>query len=67
MEHCKSCGSKKLVKNGKGPESGQSYKCKECRKTYRSGDLRLKHDLDKRLKVIKMRWYSLYREIRTGF
>ncbi len=54
MKHCKGCGSDKLVKNGKGPEGNQRYKCKECGKTFRSGDLRLKHNLDKRLKVLKM-------------
>lgn len=32
----------------------QRYKCKECGSTYGEGDRRLKHGLEKRLKVIKM-------------
>lgn len=55
MKFCKGCGSEKLVKNGKSPEGIQKYQCKECWGTFREGgDRRLKHSLEKRLKVLKM-------------
>jgi len=54
MENCKNCGSSKLVKNGKNKLGAQRYKCKECRGTFIAGDARLKHGLEKRLKVINM-------------
>ena len=54
MEYCKGCGGDKLVKNGKGPEGKQRYKCKNCGGSFRNGDSRLKHGLEKRIKVIKM-------------
>lgn len=54
MEHCKGCGSKDLVKNGKNKSGAQRYKCKECKSTYIEGDNRLKYGLEKRLRVLKM-------------
>lgn len=54
MKNCKGCGSDKLSKNGKTSNDVQRYKCKECGSTYGEGDRRLKHGLEKRLKVIKM-------------
>lgn len=53
MDICKGCGSKELVKNGT-VKGIQRYRCKECGGTFRSGDLRLKYGLAKRIKVIKM-------------
>jgi transposase-like protein len=50
---CKLCGSSVLIKNGK--ELGvQRYKCKDCNKTFKMGDARLKYSLEKRIKVLKM-------------
>lgn len=54
MENCKGCGSDKLIKNGRNKLGTQRYKCKECGGTFIVGDARLKHGLEKRLKVIKM-------------
>ena len=54
MENCKVCGSIKLIRNGKTSRGVQRYKCKECGGTYGEGDRRLKHGLEKRLRVIKM-------------
>ncbi len=53
-ECCKSCGGEEVVKNGKGPDNKQRYKCKSCGLRFRAGDGRLKHGLEKRLKVIGM-------------
>ena len=50
---CKHCGSDHLVKNGI-VGGKQRYKCKNCQRTSRSGDLRAKYTIDKKLKVIKM-------------
>lgn len=54
MEHCKGCGSEEIVKNGRDKVGTQRYKCKSCGSTYRDGDKRLKHGLEKRLRVINM-------------
>ena len=54
MEKCKGCGSSKLVKNGRNKLGSQRYRCKECVGTFCEGDARLKHGLEKRLKVIQM-------------
>ena len=54
MKNCKCCGNEKLVKNGKNKLGIQRYKCKECGGTFIEGDARLKHGLEKRLKVMKM-------------
>jgi transposase len=54
MENCKGCGSTKLTKNGKNKLGAQRYRCKECGGTFIEGDNRLKHGLEKRLKVINM-------------
>jgi len=54
MEYCKGCASKEIVKNGKGKDGLQRYKCKSCGSTYRDGDKRLKYGLEKRLRVITM-------------
>jgi transposase-like protein len=53
MEKCKSCGGAQRTKNGY-VSGKQRYKCKECGKTYREGDLREKYDAEKKLKVIQM-------------
>ena len=49
---CKHCGSLSGVKNGI-VGGKQRYKCKSCHKTFRDGDERVKHDIDKKIKVIK--------------
>ena len=54
MEICKGCGGSKLVRNGKTRHGVQRYKCKDCGSSYGAGDRRLKHGLEKRLRVIKM-------------
>lgn len=54
MNSCKGCGRAKLVKNGKNKLNNQRYKCKNCGSTFVEGDARLKHGLEKRLKVINM-------------
>ena len=51
---CKHCGNSERVKNGY-VQGKQRYKCKECGKTYREGDLREKYTNERRLRVIK--WY----------
>jgi transposase len=51
---CKHCGNSERVKNGY-VQGKQRYKCKECGKTYREGDLREKYTNEQRLRVIK--WY----------
>lgn len=50
---CKLCGSEKLVKNGTELRV-QRYKCKDCNKTFKMEDARVKYGLEKRLRVIKM-------------
>lgn len=51
---CKHCGSARRVNNGV-VHGKQRYKCKDCGKTYREGDLREKYTNEKRLRVVK--WY----------
>ncbi len=51
---CKHCGSTERVKNG-FVQGKQRYKCLECNKTYREGDLRERYSLETKLRVIK--WY----------
>tara|TARA_B100000003_G_scaffold134373_1_gene120584 strand:- start:316 stop:729 length:414 start_codon:yes stop_codon:yes gene_type:complete len=51
---CKHCGSEHRVNNG-FVHGKQRYKCKDCGKTYREGDLREKYTNEQRLRVIK--WY----------
>ena len=51
---CKHCGSEKRVNNGY-VQGKQRYKCKDCNRTYREGDLREKYSNEQRLRVIK--WY----------
>lgn len=51
---CKQCGSDARVKNGY-VQGKQRYKCKDCGKNYREGDLREKYSTETRLRVIK--WY----------
>ena len=43
---CKHCGGLSSVKNGI-VGGKQRYKCKLCCKTFRDGDERVKHDIDK--------------------
>ena len=54
MRKCKHCGSARYVKNGYVNKK-QRYKCKECEKTFRDGDLREVYSEEKKLRVIK--WY----------
>lgn len=54
MLKCKHCGSDQKVNNGY-VNGKQRYKCKECGKTYRSGDLREKYTNEQRLRCVK--WY----------
>ena len=54
MERCKGCGSDVIVKNGKTRHGKQRYRCTNCSGNYSEGDGRLKHGMEKRLKVIKM-------------
>lgn len=51
---CKFCNSKSLVKYGFF-QGKQKYKCKDCGKVFQEGDLRVKYDFAKQIKVIK--WY----------
>ena len=53
MTKCKHCGSANSIKRGY-VQGKQRYKCKDCSKTYREGDLREKYDSNKKLKVILM-------------
>ena len=54
MKYCKACGHDSFVKNGRTQKGIQRYKCKSCFGTFREGDKRLKHPIEKRIKVIKM-------------
>lgn len=54
MEICKGCGGNKLIRNGRNKLGAQRYKCKNCACTFIEGDKRLKHGLEKRIKVINM-------------
>ena len=49
---CKHCGGLSGVRNGI-VAGKQRYKCKSCQKTSRDGDKRIKHDIDKKIKVLK--------------
>jgi len=51
---CKHCGSKERVKNGY-VQGKQRFKCRECGKSYRDGDLRERYTNEQRLRVVK--WY----------
>ncbi|WP_339041173.1 hypothetical protein [Candidatus Lariskella endosymbiont of Hedychridium roseum] len=53
MLSCKHCGRIGSTKNGyiKGR---QRYKCLECKKSYKSGDMRVKYSLNKKMKVVSM-------------
>lgn len=53
MITCKHCGSGNKVKSGY-IRGKQRYKCKDCYKTYREGDIREKYSTDKKLKVLSM-------------
>lgn len=50
---CKHCGSDNVVKNG-FVENKQRYLCKECNKTTREGDKRVKYSIRSKVKVIKL-------------
>ena len=54
MKYCKLCGGEELVKNGRSRVGQQRYKCKTCKKTIGEGDGRVKYDIEKRIKVMKM-------------
>ncbi|WP_339051810.1 hypothetical protein [Candidatus Lariskella endosymbiont of Epinotia ramella] len=53
MLSCKHCGSIENTKNGY-IKVRQMYKCRGCQKTYKSGDMRVKYSLDKKMKVAGM-------------
>lgn len=53
MERCKHCGSCNSIKNGFAGNK-QRYRCKDCGKSYRDGDLREKYSMEKKLKVLAM-------------
>jgi transposase-like protein len=53
MIKCKHCGGNNKVKNGYVREK-ERYKCKDCGKTYREGDLREKYSPEQRFKVLTM-------------
>ena len=53
MENCKYCLSDKLVKNGI-VHGKQRFKCKDCGKNSRAGDLREKYSTEVKIKVVKM-------------
>ena len=51
---CKHCGSGLFVKNG-FVQGKQRYKCRDCGRTFRAGDGRVKYDMATRLRVLA--WY----------
>jgi transposase-like protein len=53
MLKCKHCGSESRVNNGY-VHGKQRYKCKNCGKTYREGDLREKYSTEKKIRVVSM-------------
>jgi len=53
MIKCKHCGSEDRVKNGY-VGGKQRYKCRDCNKTYREGDLRERYTNEKKMKVLSM-------------
>ena len=58
MERYKGCDSDEIVKNGKTRHDKQRFRCKNCSCNYivyyHEGDGRLKHEVEKHIKVIKM-------------
>ena len=52
MINCKHCGSKKYVKFGTTNNGKQRYKCKDCGKSFRQGDEREKHSVEKKHRAI---------------
>ncbi len=50
---CRHCGSVNLIKSGI-VQGKQRHKCKECGKTTRQNDGRVKYSPDKKLRVLKM-------------
>ena len=61
MNRCKHCVGSKCVKNGFANEK-QRYKCKDCGKSYRDGDLREKYSIERKLSVISMYWTELQKQ-----
>jgi len=53
MTKCKHCGGEGVVKHGFA-NGKQRYKCKDCGKSYREGDLREKYGIERKLRVISM-------------
>jgi transposase-like protein len=53
MTRCKHCGGDSAVRNGFA-NGKQRYKCKDCSKSYRDGDLREKYGIERKLRVISM-------------
>ena len=53
MIECKHCGSCDSIKNGFA-NSKQRYRCKNCGKSYREGDLREKYSMERKLRVLSM-------------
>ena len=50
MEKWKHCQGNKLVKNG-FERNKQRYRCKECHRTCRAGDERVKYSMEKKIRV----------------
>ena len=50
---CKHCQSEKIVRSGVVNHK-QRYKCKECKRMTRDGDLRVKYTNEQKLRVLKM-------------
>ena len=55
MIKCKHCTSVSAVKNGKTNNNKQRYKCKECGKVFRLGDVREKYSFEQKMRVLS--WY----------
>ena len=50
--NCKHCGSENYVKFGKTTNGKQRYKCKDCGISFRQGDAREKHSIEKKHRAI---------------
>ena len=54
MINCRFCKHNEYVKNG-FIAGKQRYKCRNCKRSFRLDDKRIKHDINVKLRVIK--WY----------
>ena len=50
--NCKHCGSENYVKFGNTTNGKQRYKCKDCERSFREGDDREKHCIEKKHRAI---------------